>query len=94
MAEHAAYFADEKARKAYLAKQIVLKILVYLFLTIFALFLIAPFVLMIVGSFVNAENFYQFSVRADFKELGFQNWGFSNYKEVFNDTYIDSFGHI
>lgn len=92
MAEHAAYFADEKARKAYLAKQIVLKILVYLFLTIFALFLIAPFILMIVGSFVNAENFYQFSVRADFKELGFQNWGFSNYKEVFNDRYQDAFG--
>ena len=92
MAEHATYFADEKSRKAYMAKQIVLKVLVYLFLTIFALFLIAPFVLMIVGSFVNAENFYQFSVRADFKQLGFQNWGFSNYKEVFNDTYVDSFG--
>ena len=92
MAEHATYFVDEKSRKAYLAKQIVLKVLVYLFLTIFALFLIAPFVLMIVGSFVNAENFYQFSARADFKELGFQNWGFSNYKEVFNDMYQDAFG--
>jgi len=94
MAEHATYFADEKSRKAYLAKQIVLKVLVYLFLTIFALFLVAPFVLMVVGSFVNAENFYQFSENADFKQLGFQNWGFSNYKEVFNDTYIDNFGNI
>lgn len=94
MAEHATYFADEKSRKAYMARQIILKVLVYLFLTIFALFLIAPFILMIVGSFVNAENFYQFSVRADFKELGFKNWGFSNYKEVFNDSYIDNFGNI
>ena len=94
MAEHATYFADEKSRKLYLAKQIVLKGLVYLFLTIFALFLLAPFVLMIVGSFVNAENFYQFSVDADFKQLGFQNWGFSNFKEVFNDTYIDNFGKV
>ena len=94
MAEHATYFADEKSRRVYLAKQIVLKGLVYLFLTIFALFLLAPFVLMIVGSFVNAENFYQFSVDADFKQLGFQNWGFSNFKEVFNDTYIDNFGKV
>ena len=94
MAEHATYFADEKSRKAFLARQIVLKVLVYLFLTAFALFLVAPFVLMIVGSFVNAENFKEFSEYADFKQLGFQNWGFNNYKEVFNDTYIDVNGEI
>ena len=94
MAEHATYFADEKARRAYLIKQGILKGLVYLFLTIFALFLVAPFVLMIVGSFVNAESFYQFSINADFKELGFANWGFSNFKEVFNDTYIDIKGNV
>ena len=92
MAEHATYFADEKARRAYLIKQGILKGLVYLFLTIFALFLVAPFILMITGSFVNAENFYQFSQTADFKQLGFSNWGFSNFKEVFNDTYIDTWG--
>ena len=89
MAEHATYFADEKSRRAYLAKQIVLKVLVYLFLTIFALFLLAPFVLMVVGSFVNAENFYQFSLKADFSELGFQNWGFNNYKQIFVSKYWD-----
>lgn len=94
MAEHVQYFADEKSRRLFLARQIILKVLIYLFLTVFALFLIAPFVLMIVGSFVNSENFYQFSKNANFGELGFQNWGFSNYKEVFSDTYKDNFGQI
>lgn len=94
MAEHASYFADEKSRRLYMIRQGILKGLVYLFLTVFALFMLAPFVLMVVGSFVNAQNFYQFSMNANFKELGFSNWGFSNFKEVFNDTYIDNFGNI
>ena len=94
MAAHEMYFADDRARRVYLAKKIVSKVFVYLFLTIFALFLLAPFVLMVTGSFVNFNNFENFKNYADFKELGFSNWGFSNYKEVFNDTYIDNMGHI
>ena len=89
MAEHVSYFADEKSRRLYLAKQIFFKVLIYLFLTIFALFLLAPFVLMVVGSFVNADSFYKFSLEADFSQLGFQNWGFSNYKEIFQTKYWD-----
>jgi len=94
MAEHATYFADESARRAYLAKQIVSKIFVYLFLSIFALFLVIPFVLMITGSFVHYEHFDNFATYADFKELGFANWGFANYKEVFNDTYVNNMGQV
>ena len=82
MAEHAMYFADDKARRIYLAKSIISKVFVYLFLTIFALFMLAPFVLMVTGSFVHYEHFDNFSNYADFKELGFANWGFANYKEV------------
>ena len=89
MAEHVTYFADEKSRKAYLTKTIIKKVLVYLFLTIFALFLIAPFIIMVVGSFVNTESFAKFSNTADFRQLGFQNWGFSNYTSVFNIKYYD-----
>ena len=91
MAEHAAYFADEKARRIYMTKNIIKKVLIYLFLTIFALFLLAPFVLMIAGSFVEPESFKQFSLSAKFEYLAFtpQNWGFTNYKEVFKTTYID-----
>ena len=92
MASHEMYFADDRARRVYLTKQILSKIFVYLFLTIFALFLLAPFVLMVTGSFVNYESFENFKNFADFKELGFQNWGFTNYKEVFNDTYVNNMG--
>ena len=92
MASHEMYFADDRARRVYLTKQIVSKIFVYLFLTAFALFLLAPFVLMVTGSFVNYKNFENFKNFAEFKELGFQNWGFTNYKEVFNDTYVNNMG--
>ena len=80
------YFADEKARKIYMTKQILGKVFSYLFLTIFALFMLAPFVLMVVGSFVNYESFHKFSVEADFSYLGFAggNWGFKNYAEIFS----------
>ena len=94
MAEKALYFADDKSRRLYLAKTIILKTLVYLFLTIFALFLLAPFVLMIVGSFVNAKAFDVFKNTADFSQLGFANWGFSNYAEVFKDTYVNNLGQV
>ena len=84
MAEHAMYFTDDKARKIYMTKTIIKKVLVYLFLTIFALFLLAPFVMMVVGSFINFESFKLFSSTGNFSYLGFNstNWGFENYKEV------------
>ena len=94
MAENATYFADDKARKIYMTKKIISKVLIYLFLTIFALFLLAPFVLMIIGSFVNADNFQNFATSADFSELGFANWGFKNYAEVFDDKFIDVMGRV
>lgn len=84
MAEHAMYFTDDKARKIYMTKTIIKKVLVYLFLTIFALFLLAPFVMMVVGSFINYGSFKLFSSTGNFSYLGFNstNWGFENYKEV------------
>ena len=94
MAEHATYFADDRARRVYLTKQIISRIFVYLFLTIFALFMLAPFVLMIAGSFVHYDHFERFSMYADFKELGFSNWGFANFKEVFNDSYVNNMGQV
>ena len=87
MAAHEMYFADDKARKAYMTKKIVSNGFVYLFLSLFALFLLAPFVLMDVGSLVEAEIFENFKNYAEFKELGFANWGFSNFGKVFNSKY-------
>ena len=89
MAEHVTYFADEASRKAYMRKQIISKVFIYLFLTIFALFLVTPFIIMIIGSFVKAESFYKFSTQADISYLSFKNWGISNYKVVFVKKAVD-----
>ena len=88
MAEHAMYFTDEKSRKIYLTKQIISKVFVYLFLTIFALFMVAPFITMVAGSFVDNEAFYNFSVSGKFSDLN--KWDLENYKAIFsmnNDKY-------
>ena len=86
MAEHAQYFADDKARRVFMAKQIIGKVACYLFLTLFALFMLAPFVLMVAGSFINYASFHKFAVEAKFEYLGFggNNWGIENYKEIFS----------
>lgn len=83
MAEHALYFADERAQRMYKIRTIVLKTLVYLFLSLFALFLITPFVVMVVGSFVEAKAFDRFENTANFAYLGFSHWSGSNYEQIF-----------
>lgn len=94
MAEHAQYFTDEKSRRIYMARQIIIKIFVYLFLTIFALFMVTPFIFMIAGSFINDASFTKFAEFGNPEYLGFGNgnWGFSNYQRVFNRTYINDQG--
>ena len=89
MAEHAQYFADDKARRVYLAKKIIGRVFCYLFLSIFALFMLAPFVMMVAGSFINYESFHAFSNDGRFEHLGFggNNWGIENYKEIFSMSY-------
>lgn len=92
MAEHAMYFADESARKRYIAINIVKKVFLYLFITIFALFMLTPFLFMIFASLVDATAFEQFTLFADFSKLGFENWTFSNYQAIFAKTYINNLG--
>lgn len=90
MAEHAMYFADDRARKIYMARKIISRAICYLFLTIFALFILFPFLLMVVGSFINADKFASFIYEGNFKYLGFggeeSNWGISNYAQIFTLT--------
>ena len=83
MAEHAMYFTDERAQRMYKIRTVVLKSLVYLFLTLFALFMLTPFVVMIIGSFVEAKAFEKFESTANFSYLGFANWTVDNYATVF-----------
>lgn len=94
MAEHAQYFVDERSRKIYLAKTIILKVLVYLFLTIFALFMLTPFVFMIVSSFIKPEPFEEFTTWGQFSVLkDFKNWGLTNFDRIFDKYYQDNITH-
>lgn len=77
------YFADERAQRMYKIRTIVLKTLVYLFLSIFALFMVIPFIVMVAGSFVEAKAFDKFENTANFAYLGFANWSFGNYQTIF-----------
>lgn len=86
------YFADESARRRYIAINIVKKVFLYLFITIFALFMLTPFLFMIFASLVDATAFEQFTLFADFSKLGFENWTFSNYQAIFAKTYINNLG--
>lgn len=86
MAEHAMYFADEGALRRYKARKIAIAILLYAFLTLFALFMLLPFILMIVGSLTEASAFDQFEKDGNFSHLGFSNWSFSNFKTIFTAT--------
>lgn len=84
MAEHAQYFIDDKSRRIYKAKQIVRNVLIYAFLTLFALFLVAPFILMIWGSFVKESSFQDFTTLGHFEALF--DFGFENFDRVFHTT--------
>lgn len=89
MAEHAMYFADEAALRKYKIKRVVINVLLYSFLTIFALFMLLPFVMMIVGSLTEAEHFNNFESSSNFGELGFQNWSFSNFEAIFSGKIVN-----
>lgn len=94
MADHAMYFANDSELKKYKIKNIILKVLLYLFLTVFALFMLLPFVFMIVGSFIKSDAFDYFTTYADFSKLGFDNWTFNNYVKIFATTYEDNLGNL
>ena len=87
------YFASAGQAKKYKIINIIKKVLVYFFLTIFALFILTPFLFMVIGSFIDADAFEKFTVYADFSKLGFDNWTFDNYKQIFADSYLDILGN-
>ena len=80
MAEHAMYFTDERAQRMYKIRTGILKGLVYLFLSIFALFMLFPFVIMVLGSFIEQEHFSSFSALGKFEYLS--EWTFENYQII------------
>ena len=86
------YFKDDSELRRFRARLITKKVFVYLFLTLFALFMLLPFIFMIVASFIQPDSFNKFALEADFSQLGFQNWSFENYSRIFADSYINNLG--
>lgn len=87
------YFANESERKSFMVRNVIVKIFVYLFLTIFALFMLTPFIFMLISSIIDADAFELFTLNADFSKLGFDNWSISNYQKIFATSYKDSLGN-
>lgn len=92
MATGELYFADEKARRNYKIKTVIVNILLYGFLTIFAIFMLVPFIFMLVGSFIDTLAFSQFTATGDFSFLAFDNWTVNNYVKIFAATTTNSMG--
>ena len=78
------YFADEGALRRYKAKRLASRIFLYFFITFFALFMLLPFVFMLVGSLTDADSFELFKGSADFKYIGFDKWNFKNFEAIFS----------
>lgn len=79
MANHERYFASEAERKRWLAGYIISRILIYAFLTAFALFILLPFWFMIITSLKHASDYQNeqalgvlnlFPTRITFKNFG------------------------
>lgn len=94
------YFADDAARRKYKARLIIGRVFTYAFLTVFALFMLTPFIFMVVSSFMDAKSFSAFVERADFSELGLfdsngnwaGNWSIDNYAKIFSGKGSTSLG--
>ncbi len=78
------YFADEGALRRYKAKRIISRVFLYFFITFFALFMLLPFVFMLVGSLTDADSFELFKSSADFRYIGFDKWNFTNFEQIFS----------
>ena len=83
------YFADEGALRRYKAKKIVSAIILYSFVTLFALFMLLPFVFMLVGSLTDAKSFDEFTKTANFELIGFNKWSFSNFEAIFSGQIVN-----
>lgn len=83
------YFADESALRRYKAKKIVSAIILYTFVTLFALFMLLPFVFMLVGSLTDAKSFDEFTKTANFELIGFNKWSFSNFEAIFSGQIVN-----
>lgn len=84
---------DYTVGKSYLPKMVTTQVLMYLFLTIFALFIIVPFIFMISSSFISSTTFDTNKTNGTITLLPIP-FTFENYKSVFSPSYIDNLGQL
>ncbi|MCH3977168.1 MAG: carbohydrate ABC transporter permease [Bacilli bacterium] len=84
MAQHEMYFASEKERKIWRTKFIISRVLLFTFLTLFALFILLPFWFMIVTS-LKSSDAYQIEQQRKILRLfiPFNEISFLNFSKIF-----------
>ena len=92
MAEHEVYFASEAQMRRYKAQKIITQVLLYGFLTIMGLFIVVPFLYMIITSFKSTDAYNLESQKGQLVLwLSSSNFSFEQYGKVMGKS--GDFGH-
>ena len=92
MAEHEVYFASEAQMRRYKAQKIITQVLLYGFLTIMGLFIVVPFLYMIITSFKSTDAYNLESQKGQLVLwLNSSNFSFEQYGKVMGKS--GDFGH-
>ena len=92
MAEHEVYFASEAQMRRYKAQKIITQVLLYGFLTIMGLFIVIPFLYMIITSFKSTDAYNLESQKGQLVLwLNSSNFSFEQYGKVMGKS--GDFGH-
>ena len=92
MAEHEVYFASEAQMRRYKAQKIITQVLLYGFLTIMGLFIVIPFLYMIITSFKSTDAYNLESQKGQLVMwLNSSNFSFEQYGKVMGKS--GDFGH-
>lgn len=92
MAEHEVYFASEAQMRRYKASKIITQVLLYGFLTIMGLFIVIPFLYMIITSFKSTDAYNLESQKGQLVLwLSSSNFSFEQYGKVMGKS--GDFGH-
>lgn len=92
MAEHEVYFASEAQMRRYKASKIITQVLLYGFLTIMGLFIVIPFLYMIITSFKSTDAYNLESQKGQLVLwLNSSNFSFEQYGKVMGKS--GDFGH-
>lgn len=82
-----------RQRMKYKGREITVQALMYVFLGVFAIFIILPFIFMVSTSFISQQTFELSKTNNQITLLPIP-FTFENYEAVFSPTYIDALGNL